>query len=87
MPVFDFDCPICGEEKIDVFCKVDEGLICSKCFNVMKKRCNCHHFKLLYDNKKDSCSWGADGYASSQYWSAVKEARARGEKVKGALED
>jgi hypothetical protein len=86
VPIFDFYCE-CGNEKIDVYCKVDDGIICNKCFSSMKRKCNCSHFKLLYDNKKDSCGWGYDGYASSQYWKDVKAARERGEDVKACNED
>jgi hypothetical protein len=40
------------------------------------------NYKLIYNNKTDMCSWGIDGYASSQYWKNIKEARERGEDVK-----
>jgi hypothetical protein len=31
------------------------------------------NFKLVYNNKTDMVSWGAEGYARSQYWDAVKK--------------
>lgn len=86
-PVYDFYCEQCGEEQIDVYCKVDEGVVCGKCFDSMKRKCNCRHFKLLYDNKKDSCGWAFNGYDHSRYWDDVKSARERGEHVKGLGEE
>jgi len=29
-------------------------------------------FELKYNNRTDICSWGGDGYASSQYWNKIK---------------
>ncbi len=30
-------------------------------------------FELKYNNRTDICSWGGDGYASSQYWNKIKK--------------
>jgi hypothetical protein len=87
MPIYDFHCTKCGHEVEDVLCKMTEGMICEKCFSKMEKACNCSHFKLVYNPKIHRVSWGDQGYSESQYWRDVKEARARGEKVKGANED
>jgi hypothetical protein len=64
----DMECPNCK--------KVYEDKII---FNGEKFTCECgtdcviipslkSTFKLKYDNKKDKCSWSAEGYASSQYY-------------------
>jgi hypothetical protein len=45
------------------------------------------NFKLIYNNKKDVCAWSDNNYETSQYWSKVKEARERGENVKGLEEN
>lgn len=87
MPLFDIECKVCGKVQEDVWLKVNESPPeCSECSVEMQKIINCRHFKLLYDPKKDSCSWAFDGYNSSQYWKDVKAARDRGEKVKGCDE-
>ena len=75
-PLYDFTC-VCGNE-IEVLCKMDEGVVCSKCLKPMKRVCNCRHFKLVYDNKRHVCDWSGN---SSNYWNDVKAARARGEDV------
>lgn len=88
MSLLDLVCTKCGHDVIDVWLKADEDPgQCEVCKGELR-RVPGGHFKLLYDNKKDSCSWGNEGYASSQYWKVVKEARDNGVRnVKGINED
>jgi reverse gyrase len=84
--LYDLFCPNCGDEIEDVWIENGNFPICEKCGMVMTAAIRCKSFELKYDPKKDCCSWGNEGYSSSMYWSKVKEARDRGEKVKGANE-
>jgi len=83
MPLYDFECSKCGD-VIEVLCGMDDGYVCPKCLKPMNKLCNCTHFKLLYDPKKDKVDWEGN---TSQYWNAVREQRAEGKKVKGINEN
>jgi len=84
MPIYDFVCPVCGDEEYDILCKFDDEIYCCDCGGTMERKCNCTHFKLNYNNKTDLCDWEGN---SSCYWNDVKAARARGEKVKGLGEE
>jgi putative FmdB family regulatory protein len=87
MPIYDVKCTECGLIAEDVWLKMDEDPnICPECGTKMCKLCG-GHFKLVYNNQRDICGWADSGYASSMYWKAVKDARGRGEKVKGATEN
>lgn len=80
--IFDVQCQEC--DFIEEIFKDDEQdfPICSECGGKTKRIYTSMNFKLVYNNKTDSCSWGDHGYASSQYWNNVKDARANGENVK-----
>jgi len=72
MPVYDLKCSQCETEE-EMMLKMDEDIpVCPVCGDKRTKVCNCSHFKLIYNNKMDSCSWGNEGYASSQYYRNVK---------------
>jgi len=85
-PIYDAECIECGKIEEDLWLKMDEEPTECSCGGKRKKHVG-GRFKLVYNNKKDLCTWGDDGYSSSQYWRLVKEARDRGEKVKGINED
>lgn len=87
MPVYDLYCEKCGKELFNKILKVEEELYCEECGEKMKRYCNCRTFRLKYNNKTDICSWGDQGYNTSQYWRKVKEKREQGEKVKGFHEN
>jgi putative FmdB family regulatory protein len=89
MPMYDYQCDKCKMVKeIIVSYEDDIMTVCDTCGGVMMRLFPTgQSFKLVYNNQTDMCSWGDDGYASSCYWNEVKEARARGEKVKGAHEE
>ena len=83
MIMVDLFCPECDKRVIDEF--VDNNLpmpMCDVC-NVEMKKLVSHQmtFKLVYDNRRDSCGWSNDGYASSQYWKDIKKAKDEGKKV------
>jgi putative FmdB family regulatory protein len=88
MPLFDYQCKVCGniDEKLLFGRETEEQKYCSECGKESKQIVSKTHFKLEYNNKTDMCSWGNEGYASSQYWNDVKAARSRGEKVKATGE-
>lgn len=73
MPLYDVKCNKCGKELEDVWLKMNEKPSNCECGGEMVRMCNCSHFKLLYDNKKDTVGWGYDGYASSRYWADNKK--------------
>lgn len=82
MPLYDVYCENCKTEIDDVFLDFDEDLTCPECGELMRKKCNCSHFKLIYNNKTDICAWGDNNYETSQYWREVNKAKERGENVK-----
>lgn len=84
MPIYDVYCEKCGNEY-EVLQKVDDKCEKCKCGSWLKRKCNCASFRLIYNNKTDMCSWGDDGYSTSQYWSAVKEQREKGKDVKPVM--
>jgi putative FmdB family regulatory protein len=70
MPLNDYICE-CGviSERIVKY-EDEDKQECPRCKKIMTKQMN---FKLVYNNKTDMVSWGAEGYARSQYWDAVKK--------------
>ena len=78
MPIYDFYCEPCDRAE-EIICKVDEGAICPRCMKPMKRQISRCSFRLLYDPKIHCCDWEGN---DSMYWKDVKDARARGEKVK-----
>ena len=68
----DVKCPKCGtvyEDKI-IYNVETEEVICEKCNIACEIIPSISAtFRLKYDNKKDICSWGAEGYSKSKYWS------------------
>lgn len=75
MPINDYVCPSCGKKTEFIDLSNDsEDKICSDCVCKMQ-RCfpNTCNFKLVYNNQKDICTWGKEGYASSQYWEQHKK--------------
>jgi putative FmdB family regulatory protein len=87
MAMFDCECTVCGNVEEQIIGHDEEPAPCESCSGKTVKVISGAHFKLVYDPKRHVCSWGNEGYATSQYWNAVKEARSRGEKVKGCNED
>jgi hypothetical protein len=86
MPIFELKCLKCGDIAEEWMKHTDTWQNCSLCGGE-RTRLVGGHFKLVYNNKTDMCTWGSEGYSSSQYWKKVKEARDRGENVKGINED
>jgi len=89
VPLFEYECAECGniDERLEFGSEMEQDHYCSKCGKTSDRIVSKNHFKLIYNNKTDLCSWGYDGYASSQYWRDYKAAKARGEDVKPAGED
>jgi hypothetical protein len=75
----DVKCPKCGTVYEDnILFSKNDVVECSVC------KVNCDRlnnfdctFRLVYDNKKDICSWGAENYSRSQYWDK-QDAMAKG---------
>lgn len=84
--IFDVQCNECENVEEVMVQDSDEFPVCSECSGTVKRLYTTMNFKLIYDNKKDTCSWADHGYASSQYWNKIKEARSRGEDVKSPEE-
>lgn len=89
LPLYDYLCMKCGhnEERLEFGEEIDKEHMCPECKNVMDRTVSLCSFKLVYNNKTDSCAWGNEGYASSHYWDAYKKARAEGQDVKPYGED
>jgi len=72
MPIFDYKCEKCEHEWEEIeFANNGQTIIgtkCPKCQSKnIKKLTTGGYFKLVYNNKTDVCSWGAEGYETSQY--------------------
>jgi len=76
MPLYDIYCEKCGKTT-EVLLKVDEPIPDCSCGGIQKKECNCKSFKLVYDPKKDVCSWGHDNYATTQRYRYVSKKEAK----------
>jgi len=71
MILVDLFCPHCDNREIDVFVDMKELMpFCPICGVEMKRLVGHVNFKLVYDNRKDSCDWQGN---SSQYWKRIKE--------------
>jgi putative FmdB family regulatory protein len=76
MPLNEYVCCSCGErqEIIEKLEEASEEKVCGVCGGKMSKvfpgKCTFH---LKYNNQRDMCSWGNEGYASSQYWEQHKK--------------
>lgn len=84
--LYDTECKKCGNIE-EQYIENGSFLPCSKCGGEIRRIFSKFNFKLIYNNKTDVCAWGDNNYETSQYWSKVKEARERGEKVKGVGEE
>jgi putative FmdB family regulatory protein len=84
MPIYDLYCEQC-KNIVESWLKMDSEPRPCPCGGKRVKMPG-GHFKLKYNPKSDSVTWGSEGYSQSQYWKDVKEARSQGKKVKGANE-
>ena len=86
MPMFDIVCWECMVILKDKMLKYKEQPTekCPTCGGDMMKKVEFGSFELKYNNKKDMCDWTGE---TSQYWTAFKDAKARGENVKPADEE
>ena len=67
VPLYDIICNTCEKVEEMMLMVNDEIPECPDCRSKRERLCNCSHFKLVYNNKTDICSWGDQGYSSSQY--------------------
>jgi len=83
MPIYDIKCKSCGDVR-EEFQKADQEIMgkCKECGGERVRLVGAASFELKYDNKKDICGWAAHNYETSQYWTKVKEERAKGKDVK-----
>lgn len=79
---YDVQCQKCGYETEILIDDKEDFPSCGECGGEVKRIYTSMNFKLIYNNKTDMCSWGDHGYATSQYWSKIKEERAKGKDVK-----
>jgi hypothetical protein len=82
MALYDIVCRKCGNVMEDVWLKIGDKLpICDECnSDDVYKACQCKHFELKYDPKKDKVGWACHGYSESHYYDEVKKARENGNK-------
>ena len=78
-----WDCKVIKEDVMVSYGKQPEEK-CPSCDKPMTKKVDFGSFELKYNNKTDMCDWTGE---PSQYWTAFKDAKARGENVKPADED
>lgn len=87
LKIYDTECEDCGQQIEQWLESHEELKRCPVCNGVTHRIYTTMNYKLLYNPKKDRVSWGDFGYATSQYWSKVKEMRDEGHNVKGIEED
>ena len=87
LKLYDIQCQNCGNIE-EVLVETKNGSIinklpkCEKCNGPCKRIFSSFNFKLIYDNKTQSCGWGNNGYASNKYWDDVNAQRKQGKDVK-----
>ena len=89
LKIFDFVCKKCGKEFELMYDDKEDIPVCIECGSKELEHIYSNYklnYKLLYDPKKDKVGWAYDGYATTQYWSAIDKARANGEDVIPATE-
>lgn len=65
----DFICPKCKKMFEDKVVFEGDEIICDECDTLCEKLVSLDAtFRLKYDNKTDKVTWGAEGYAESQYY-------------------
>ena len=84
--IYDIECEDC-KRMFESFIEDGGFPQCPVCGGDTHRVYTTMNFKLIYNNKKDICAWSDNNYETSQYWSKVKEARERGENVKGLEEN
>jgi len=73
MPVYDLRCKTCNDIEERILGIEDEIPKCEKCGSKRERMCNCTHFELKYNSKTDMCSWGNEGYATTQRYRHVRK--------------
>jgi len=84
VPIFDWKCDKCKlvEEKFETRSEIEIPHTCPKCGSPTRMLFpSTMDFRLIYDNKKDMVSWGAEGYSTSRYWEAVNAEREKEGKI------
>ncbi len=69
MPIYDFHCDKC-KKNFEIISKISDSdkVKCPKCgFKLKRITSSKMNFKLVYDPKKHSVSWGNEGYSTTQY--------------------
>ena len=87
MPLYTLVCNNCDyrtEEIHSIF--ATEFGSCANCGTALEKVIDCTHFKLIVDNKTQSCGWGFNNYDHNCYWDDIKKQRAEGKDVKPVTE-
>lgn len=80
MPLFDYYCEKCKIIEERIVKSQNESCFCDFCNSEMiRKFPNKTNFKLVYNNKTDTCDWDGN---TSQYWDNYKKAKAEGKDVR-----
>ena len=81
IPLYDYVCRKCGNEKKDIIERIETDAIhiCEVCNYLMNRATNCSHFKLKYDPSKDIVDWDGN---RSRYWDEYKKQRSEGKNVR-----
>jgi hypothetical protein len=86
VPIYDTTCVNCGNTIEQFLGMNEEPIMCVRCGGIMTKGVG-GYFRLVSNNKTQLCGWASDGYASNQYWSAVRKQRSEGKDVKACDEN
>lgn len=87
MPLYTLICEKCSYETEELLPYTEENFgKCPECGKTLKKIVDCTHFKLVTDNKTQSCGWAYNGYDHNCYWDDVKKQKAEGKDVRACNE-
>lgn len=87
MPLYTLVCDSCEYETEEMHSiHADKFGSCPKCGLPLKKAVDCTHFKLITDNKTQSCGWAYNNYDHNCYWDDIKKQKAEGKDVKPITE-
>lgn len=78
---YDVECKECGNIEEQWVENNEEFEPCSLCGGEVKRTYSSFHFKLLYDNKKDTVGWSFNNYETSKYYDEVNAERKKGKDV------
>lgn len=82
MPIYNVKCKNCGDEEEVITLRISEKISKCKCGGIRRILApsgKSPSFKLIFDNKKDTCDWDGN---RSQYYDEYKKQKSEGKNVR-----